>query len=284
MKLFYIFVIIIILSSAVPAHSQATYEVEINQIFKDYSTIILNNASDKYDVAIDYAVEIIKQSTTSLTTYYTLSLAKNIDMQNSKVKNKFAELKEKYFSTLDDFNSDQAEKLIVIFFIGMGIESNSDEEQIAAQKFAVEKLVQIKNTCQNNDYTSLAIMLLFLDKNKGLEYMKYFKEKFPAHSFIPLIDLDMIAENFEKKDYQKCIDDAKAWELKYKNIVSPYGWHITIECYNFITLCYVSLKDYENAKKYYELIKSEAPGYYGIKEIEKIMGYITTEDKRMKLK
>jgi len=275
MRIFYILVVVLILLNTMPVYAQSTYEIEINNIFKDINTIILNNITDNYDKIIDYSVAIIKQRPASLETYYTLSLLKNIDIKNVKVKTKFVEFKEKYFSNIDNFDSEQAEKLILIFFIGMGIEANNVDEQIAAQKFAVEKLIQIKETCLNNSYAALATMLLFLDKDNGLGYMKQFKEKYSNHAFIPLIDLDIISESYGTKEYKKCIDDAKEWEIKYKKIISPYGWHLTMESYNIIILCYVSLKDYENAKKYYELIKVEAPKYHNLNGLEKIISYIT---------
>lgn len=268
----------ILLINITPAIAQTSSEIEINTMFKEINDIVFNMKSDKYDLTIDYSIEILKYRPASLETYFTLSLIKNIDPQNNNVKKKFSALKDKYFADLEDFSSHQSEKIILIFLIGLGIESTTYSENLSAQKFALEKFIQMNHTCSNDNYAALALMMLFLDKNQGLEYMKNFKDKYPKHSFLPLIELDLIAENFNKKDYQKCIEEAKTWEQKYKNISSPYGWPLTIECYNLIILCYVSLKDHENAKKYFEIIKKEAPQYNGIKEIDKLIKYIIPKD------
>ena len=158
--------------------------------------------------------------------------------------------------------------------MGIGIESNNDEELSNAGKKFIETLLLVKESCQDEKYKALITMLLFLDSEKGISYMTEFKEKYPNHEFIPLIELDEISELYNNHEYQKCIELTQIWQEKYKHIISPYGWKLIMEGYNLISLCYFALNDKEKTLQCVELIEKEAPTYYNIGYLKKIIIYL----------
>lgn len=236
------------------------------------TSMILKKTNYDGELLIDYSVEIIKKDPTSFETYATLSLLKKA-YQDQKIIDKINSLKSNFMSTVDDFNSNPAEKLMLIYLIGIGMHSYNDENISDNTLFFINTLNKIRDTCKNENYSALATLLLFLDKNDGLKYMNLFKNTYKNHPFIPLVELNIISEYSSNKQYQKCIDEAKKWIENNKNLISPYGWHIYIEAYALIAYCYIASKEYENAKHYLDLIKNEAPSYHELDNLNQLLSF-----------
>ena len=244
------------------ANAQETGEVNTSQLLKEIDTIISNNLNDKMDIAITNAIQIIKNNPNSLEAFYTLTLLREINL-SAKVTNVFKELKDKYYPSINDLNTDFPEKIILAFLIGCGIESQNFDEQVSNFKQIIDILKNNKDSCQNINNKSLISILLFLDKEHSQQYMDDFLTNFPDHPAVPLVTLDKISLKYIDGSALDCIEEIKLWKEKYGEKISPLGWTLNVEAYSLITSCYISVKDFDSARKYYDLINKEAPLYYG---------------------
>lgn len=245
-------------------YAQTTSE----NIFSDYYKMVKNNKNSNNFIAIDYAIKILKTQPCSMEAFYTLSLLPKV-LNNEGVKTKTQELKETYYSDIQNVNSNTAEKIILLTLLVS--DSNSPEEIQENFNFFKNTLIKIKEECINKDFAAIATFMLFLDVDNKEEYYNFFKTNYNEHPCIPLVDLIIISNYFGQKEYDKCINDAKQFIEKYKNITSPFGWKMIMDYYNLIIFNYIALNDNENAIKYYNIIENEAPDYDNIKQLQKIL-------------
>lgn len=268
MKKNFVFILVFFISfnSSIVFAQDSDENVILNKLL-NLTLISATETSDKYDIAIENAIEIFKNAPSSLESYYALYWLLNIKL-NDKVIKKFNSLKTLYFSSIDIFDSNQPEKLVLIALIGSGVEKNSLEEANSAFQEAHKFLIKAQDTCTNKDYLPLIKLLMMFDPEQGIDYANNFKAEYPNHPWLPFIDLIIVGDILNKKDYQKCINTSIELIEKYKNIKSPYGWKIIIDYYNLLTLCYLDLKDTPNIQKYFQLIKTEAPNYFQLKNLE----------------
>lgn len=177
-----------------------------------------------------------------------------------KLIKKYKYFKEKYLKTLDDPNTDSAEKLLFMALTLMfPIESEGDPLADFSEKRAlcVEGLKTMKNKCDNKDFAALATALLFEEGNH--DYYQEFIDNFPNHPSIPDIKLCKISPTFFKCDYQTCINETIKIIDEYGTQVGPNGWTFDINCYEFLISCYLKLDNHAKAYKYYKLIREKAP-------------------------
>jgi len=273
-KFFSIIILLLLLYNGTPNNLYAE-EISINELYKQYCLIAKTSIEinpiikEKSDVAIDYAVEIIKRAPESVEAYLTLVALVKIKTTD-KVCHKFESMKDKYFSILDDPNNDVAEKLVFIRMMFMVFYDFSSVDEVNKNDIkCFDALIRFKDECKDKGLAALATQLLFYKKNKEDEYRKEFLEKFSENLAIPYVEMDLIANLWANNENQKCIDEALKWCQKYNNLKTPDGYRAVLCAYELISGCYVELKDPENALKYYNMIKSEAPDYSNLYDLKK---------------
>lgn len=268
MKNFLIALLFIFVTWQNKSYAQTSNEIEINKMLNSITDICINEIDDKYDVAIDYSIEILKYKPASLESYYTIYWLSDIE-HNNKVSEKLRQLKDEFYSKIEDFNNDQAPKIILFSQYYGNVVVNTEESTLLQQE-VIRKLNSIKNNFPNNEYTPLIVILLSLfDKTNEFNHLEYFKNYFPTHSLIPVIDLNIAGSHLQNQNYFNCIDVAEKSMNLYKNVITPYGWPITMDYYNILALCYIEMKDLKKANKYIELIERYAPNYHKLNILKK---------------
>ena len=240
---------------------------EINETFISFYNTVNCTATSGNPLLIDYSIEILKYKPNSLESMYVFSLFSRMTL-SEKIHDKYIKLKNKYYDDLNNVNSDIPEKLILLLFLIMDVDEKSLNEADNNAITFKKTLNLIKDTCQDNDYSALATILLLFDLKERDNYSSFFKEKYPNHKCLPLVELIMLSDLFSKKDYQKCINECENFIKKYEKIVTPFGWRLIMDCYNLLIFNYLATDDYENAKKYFNLIETEAPNYDNVKQLK----------------
>lgn len=248
------------------ALAKETTEISVNEIFTQIDNI-KNNNYDNYDLLVDYSVQILNNYPNTLESYYTLNILSELESSN-KLNQKVANFKNLYFQDIDDINKNTIEKMVLLSLLASGFGTDSDENCIEQQKSTINWLNNVKNNCLNPDYAALATVLLFYTKDLGYENALYFKEKYPVHSFIPLVCTDIIAEYSIKKDYTTAISEIIKLIDKYGEIITPYNCKLKYEYYAIIAVNYMLLNDKINAEKYIKIIETEDPKFHSLKKLE----------------
>ena len=75
------------------------------------------------------------------------------------------------------------------------------------------------------------------------------------------------------------INGHESWIPKYKDCLTPFGWLAIMHAYHTMIVCYVKMNDFENAKKYYDIIEKEAPNYPDLNTIKNFVDQKTIIDK-----
>lgn len=260
-------IIIIIFFSILPSNAQ-TNKTSINNLYKEYRIII--DSQKNQDIAIDRAIEILKKEPESIEAFRTLTVIRDIEVTDA-LRQKYNNLFSQHFSEFNNINSNTAEKLILIRLILMCFyDFKSYEEVWEKNKICDETLIKMKNECSNKNYSALALKLLFLNQKKGDEYRKEFLKEYPNHTAIPYIELELSVGNcWFNNEPAKGLDEAQKFLKKYPNIITPDGPRLALTVYGSISIFYARLKDYNNAIKYFNLIKTECPLHPDLHEIEK---------------
>ena len=267
-KIYFKIILIIIISilSSVDCNAQ-THEISINELYRDFKKII--DSKENQDIAIDRAIEILTKSPESIEAYRTLTVIRDIEVTD-KLRQKYNSLMNQYFSSLNEINSNTAEKIILIRLILMNFYNfKSHEDSKDKDKICDETLIKIKNECNNKNYSALALKILFLSSFKGDECRKEFLKDYPNHPAIPYIELELSVGNcWVNNEPEKGLDEAQKFLKKYPNIITPEGSRLELDVYSYIVSFYVKLKDSENALKYYNLIKTECPTHPDLPDLE----------------
>jgi len=263
---FRIIVIIIYLLSSINCNAQ-THEISINDLYRDFKKII--DSKENQDIAIERAIEILRKSPESIEAYMTLTVIRDIEVTD-KLRQKYNILMNQYFSSLNEVNSNTAEKIILIRLILMGFYNfKSHEDSQEKDKICDETLIKMKNACNNKNYSALALKILFLSKFKGDECRKEFLKDYPNHPAIPYIELELSVGNcWVNNEPEKGLDEAQKFLEKYSNIITPEGSRLALDVYSYIVSFYVKLKNNESALKYYNLIKAECSTHPDLPDLE----------------
>lgn len=259
--------LIIVLLLCLPNGSYANEKSEINskknfEIFKEIMYPINNNNIpniEKLDIAMDYAVEILKTKPDSLEAYYVLDADYEIESNEVAFK-KYLKLRKKLFNNLTNPNTNTAEKL---FFLNIALYKDSkytgysDLSLKNNEKF-IHCILKIRMKCKDPNYRALAALIPVYDL---LEY-EYFIDHFPNHAAIPFIKLIMyealiIGDNFDEaiKKILKSLE-------QYKNIKYLNGKDYYIQCYYLLARAYFGKKEFEKSFNYMMTIKEKAPQYF----------------------
>ena len=268
-KLFLKIILIIIINILFSLDCIAqTNEISINDLYKNFKKII--DSKENQGIAIDCAIEILQKAPESIEAYRTLTVVRDIEVTD-KLHQKFDSLVNKYFSSLNDIESNTAEKLILIRLMLMCFyDFKSYEEVREKDKICDETLIKMKNECRNKYYSALALKILFLSKFKGEKCMKEFIEEYPNHPAIPYVELELnVGSYWINNEPDKGLEAAQKFLKKYPNIITPDGSRLTLDVYSVITIFYAKLKDHNNAIKYFNLIKTEFPTHPDLPELEK---------------
>lgn len=272
MKKIIIFSIIIIahLSLTIICNAETT-ENSINKLYLDYKKILYSE--NNQDLAIDYAINILKKAPESVEAYRTMTIIRDIEV-TEKLRQKYNNLMDLYFKNLNDINSNTAEKIVLIRLILMGFyKFKSHEDSREKDKICDKTLLKIKNECKNKNYSAIALHILFLSQFKGEECMKEFLRDYPNHPAIPYVDLELNVGihwlNYTSEiEAKKGLEKAQIYLKKYSDVITPDGPRFVLGIYSLIATFYSRLNDRENALKYYNLIKNECPTDPDLTEIE----------------
>ncbi len=266
-------VLFIVLIYTTPIYAQNTDEINVDEIFKNFYSIIIPKANDNItdflsinsNVAIDYSVEILRAKPLSLEAFYVIYFLPRV-FNGKKFEEKFLFLKTKHMQNIADLNYEPHEKVVFLLMLLSSSSALSSEENNSNVELAKRVLNNMKNTCENKNYAALANIVLFFDKHEKTNNLEFFKENFPKHPAIPIIELELQSLNYHN-DVQACIDELNKLITKHGNVITPLGYKIKIEYLNSLTYCYIKLGDYDNANKCIDLIKNEAPEYRNLKNL-----------------
>jgi hypothetical protein len=270
-KLVMIIIAINIILNCNTVYSQ-TVETDINKTYKEFQALAYkindpkdgykyNNQSHKF---IEYAIDIIKKSPSSTEAFYTLiTFPGSLNFITNEPENIYQQLKEKYLNTLNDPDTNSAEKIVFMnltLLYPTELDRSTDDEELKNKlDSCYNGLKKMANDSKNEAYRALATMVL---ASNIPEYWKKFVENFPVHPCISEIKLNLLHyENYTNNtNYEKTIEETNKLLNEYKEIILPDGWKFEISCYELIAVCYVKLKDFENARKYLNLIEKNASG------------------------
>jgi len=240
--------------------------------------ILQKNDFQNMPFIIDYSIEILKKSPNSIADYYTVGFVSATNCcETNEMITKFKKMHEKYFSSIDDLTSDTVEKIILadLLYCGFSINKMTETEIMISQELGKKILKAIASNYSKKDCSALAMLFLATNSssNEIIETCEKFKELYPDHGSIPLVNAKILIEkylfNAETKDYLKYIEEIKKIIDIYKDIESPFGkYKLITDVYASIIQTYLELDKLDSAKEYLELIKKEAPNFYRLPQIK----------------
>lgn len=241
------------------SYAQTTSAITINPILKDLYIIVNTPIDEKNYLVIDYAIEILQKDLSSIDCYFALSGLKNINIDDKKTVEKFKELKDKYFDSIDDLEKNFAEKVVLISLWGGGIETDNDEAMAAAVNRIVDILAKNLESCKDKKKAAIINLMLTHDKKNTLFYVDKFLKDFGNHPAAPFIYLWKYEA--QKEDSSDYINNVNEWIKKYGELYTPFGWKYKIDGYFDLVNHYIEIKEYNTAKDITKKIIKEAPGY-----------------------
>lgn len=258
------------------AWAKSSDEIVINKKFRILADIVHNKNVAQYSNAIDLSIEIIKSSPCSLEAGLTVSLLSNfINYKKYKyIKEKFQELKDKYYSTIENFETDIPEKMILAYMLFRAVNSDdlSENDWKKDSELGENILVKIKELCKDQNLAAIALWMI----SSKLKYCYEFKEKYPEHPFMPFVEITIAGRYLSTLEYDKYIEEISKLNIKYGDIDSPFGYKVHIAYYSEIILTFVAMNNYSAAKLYLDTIEKELPTYWGLNflknEIQNING------------
>jgi len=263
--------------------ARTTNENEVNTMFRECIKIICapEETSDisftQSHIALGYAIEIIKKSPDSLESYHIINIFNDMKFNDESMK-KYNELKDKYANQLNDIIKDLPEKIIFVnLLLATAITKGLPEIKEYDNK-CYAFLIKVRNECQDKRYAAIATQKLFFTKNED-ENTTYFLDNFPTHPAIYLVEFCKIQKNLINNEPGKCIAELNKWMIKYKDYNTPFGWRAIMHAYKLLIVCYITMDDFENAKKYYDILETGAPDYPDLYTLKKFVDKKVTIDK-----
>jgi hypothetical protein len=262
-KIFFIVFSLVILNINLAHSAEISTEGTVSVAFERFKDIMypIDKKSDSkirnLDIAMDYAVEILKTKPDSICSYYVLMTYYPIASNEIAIE-KYMKLKNKFYNLLTKPNEDTAEKL---FFLILAV-SHDDEfissiniNAINSEKY-FNGILKIKNECVNSNYRALAALASI----RYTEDLKIFTLNYPNHGAIPFIKLMLYDAKIAKnKNDKKNIEEILKLSEQYKELKLIDGKYYWTACYDIIGRAFYSIGDYVSAKKYMLLIKEKAP-------------------------
>lgn len=276
MKINFIFITLLIcILFPLISNAKQTDEVSIDQIFKESFNIANSEQIAKYGIFIKNTINIFKNKPESLEVNYLSYLIKDVvDYEKSldTLLPDFKELYDQYYNSINNYDQDMPQKLVLAYMLlrGFNIEGDTDDVKLLEiSEHGHEILKDIKDKCKNKSYAAIAtLMLSCVFIKSGLD--EEFITKFPNHPAIPFVEACAIDNKYYYKDNRKLIDELLLLKNKYPKVQSPLGYNLYIESYGSIVYAYFELGELDNAKKYINMIKSEAPDFWNLHNLEKL--------------
>lgn len=307
-KIFFIVFSLFFLNINLAFSAEISTEGTVSVAFERFKEIMYpsDKTSDSrirnLDIAMDYAVEILKTNPSSIDAFHVIKTNYHIE-SNEVAFNKYLKFRSKYYNDLDNPDTDTAEKL---FFLILAQRHDSEytehkstheyaenklnreyTEYKLTRGYAVKKLIRentekyingiikIRKECKDKRYRALAA--IFPARDLG-EYA-YFLKKFPNHVANPFMKLYHFRNLIYSWKYDEAIKELLKASKKYKKLKDINGKDYWITCYDLLTRAYCGISDYENANKYLMLIKEKAPEYYNENVYEGILSAIKKHKK-----
>ncbi len=263
--------IILLCAPSTQAENSNDYEILLKDKYLKFYEIIERKDVSDFDlhkdihIAIELLEEVVKQYPRTRTAENMLDMiSHSICWGNDPVmRNKYEKMKEKYLNTLDDPDTEPAEKLIFMV-IAPWLEYEFTVNEKAMKKISIlcnKGLHKMKDYCTNEDYAALA--LIEASKIDRKKYLNEFKEKYPNHPLISVVETMININNYHQfKDLNALTTATEKKYEKYKNDILPGGVSAEISLYHSYASIYYMKGDKENALKYYNIIKEKNPDYY----------------------
>ena len=266
------------------AYCNETEEIDCNKLYNKICQILKENTGEDYITTIkygadtlNYAVEILNKKPTSLEAFLTIFIINDVfdKCERKKIKIIYDNIKDKHILHFDDPDFEPGEKIIFLMMYMTAASANSHQEAKEHQLKVADILQKMKNGCADKSYAALANAVLLWTKNKDkrIEFIKYFIDNFPNHPAIPNVKL-LYVSNLYDTDPQTCINEINKLIAQYGKNIMPNGWEFSADCYEELVQCYINLNDSENAMKYYEMIKKEAPRSWNLNEMKEYIDEI----------
>ena len=285
-KLFLSIIIYEIIFCSTIVFAEINYEIELANTFKEYYIILQDNdtkdelkKNGNVHLAVDLLSNVIRNYPATLTTFQMISLLDTVQFwENDKIlKERYLNMKDKYLNTLNDPNTDTADKLLFMILtknVNYVYTLNNHEEEENFNK-RIEGLIKMKDECKNIDYRALALYcLLYISRSYNDEILL----KYTDHPIRFIGEQNAISYKYVNDKYENIgnlnenINELKTLYSKYKDTIMPGGEKMEIHAYDVIAFTYAAdLKDYENAKIYLNLIENKAPNYYRLSALKKVV-------------
>jgi len=274
------------------ADNSNEYEILLKDKYLKYYNILNTpgytsdfNRHNNIHVAIELLEDALKHYPRTRTAGLMLDMISgNISWGNDPIMcERYLKMKEQYLSNLNDPNTQTVEKLIfMVIAAHIDYEFNPNKNSYIEISDTCNKgLINMKDNCINEDYAALA--LIEVSKVDRFKYLKEFKEKYPNHPLIPIVESLLINQKFyENNDYYEYIQEAEKEHEKYKDIILPGGVSEEIGMYHYYVSIYYLMGEKDKMLKYYNLIKEKAPDYYLLSELKKMINDTETPALNMK--
>jgi len=277
MKIYFIFITLLIcILFPLISNAKQTEEVSIDQIFKESFNIANSEQIAKYGIFIKNTINIFKNKPESLEVNYLSYLIKDVvDYEKSldTLLPDFKELYYQYYNSINNYDQDMPQKLVLSYMLlrGFNIEGDTDDVKLLEiSEHGHEILKDIKDKCENKSYAAIAtLMLSYIFIKSGLD--EEFITKFPKHPAIPFVEAIVINRKYSSKDNKKLIEQLLLLKGKYSKVLSPFGYNLYIQYYGLIVNAYFELGELDNAQKYLDKIKREAPNYWNLPNLENLL-------------
>lgn len=285
-KIIYIVAFTYLFIFCIPVFARDSYEIELAPIFREYyKTILDEDTKDEFvknsnvHIAVDILKSVLQNYPGTLTACEMISFISHVRFweNDTIMKKRYLEMREKYLNVLDDPNTDTVDKLLfMILFSDVDYRYTLNEEETKkACELCTKGLIKMKDECKNRDYQALAIYcLLSISRSYNAEIL----DKFSDHPISFIAQKNVIVykyyfgDDHDSYDRHVMIEELKQFGEKHKKKIIPGGWNFEIATYDCILWNYADyLKEYENAEKYLKLIEEKAPDYYRLKNLRDML-------------
>jgi hypothetical protein len=220
------------------ANNSNEYEILLKDKFLKFYEIIERKYVSDFErhndihVAIELIEEVIKHYPQTRTAEDMLDMmSRSINWGNDKLmQDKYYEMRDKYLNTLNDPNTESAEKLIFMVIAPfLEYEFTVNEKALKNISIACSNGLHImKDGCTNKNYAALA--LIEISKADRAKYLNEFKEKYPDHPLISvteaLINIDSFHKSNDFNEFRACLKIIKSI-YPWINGVIPFSPEVT---------------------------------------------------------
>jgi len=248
-------------------------DIEIENLFKTNDIINREGNYDKFPVLIENAIKILNKEQNSIVSCCTISIIPTKLYDNEKIRNKFIDLHEKYYATLNDGEHDTTEKIVLAGLLhgGFSINGTLETDVFESQKIGENVLLKFIETIHDDNYKVLAMLMLGenFSCDEQIKLYEDIMKNYPDNKSIPLIEFRYANRKYSFNNSQQYVDELLRLFNKYKNHDYPYeNYKFSVILYPHIIETYLKLKQFDDAKKYYDNLQKEAPDHYSLEQLQ----------------